>query len=79
MTPFGDRGFDQIGVVFLCASCVAGSCCGWRGRTDRRRNPSRRSIAPTLRSAKVTLNRVLITRAKSTRRAYDSGCETAAA
>src|SRR5271166_3572747 len=64
----GDCGFDQIGEVFLCASCAAGSCCGWRGRTDKRRNPSRRSIAPTLRSAKVTSNRVLITRARSTRR-----------
>ena len=61
----GDRGFDQIGEVFLCASCAAGSCCGWRGSTDKRRNPSRRSIAPTLRSARVTLNRVLITRARS--------------
>src|SRR6202035_1238089 len=64
----GDCGFDQIGEVFLCASCAAGSCWGCRGRTDSRRKPSRRSIAPTLRSAKITLNRVLITRAKSTRR-----------
>ena len=24
----GDRGFDQIGKVFLCVSCAAGSCCG---------------------------------------------------
>ncbi len=47
---------------------AAGSCRGWRGRTDKRRNPRRRSIAPTLRSAKVTLNRALITRARSTRR-----------
>jgi hypothetical protein len=31
----GDRGFDQIGKVFLCVSCAAGSRCGWRGRTDR--------------------------------------------
>src|ERR1700674_5288958 len=60
----GDDGFDQIGEVFLCVSCAAGSCCGWGGRPDKRRNPSRRSIAPTLRSAKVTLNFVLITRAR---------------
>ena len=64
----GDDGFDQIGEVFLCASCAARSCCGWRGRTGKRRNPSRRSIAPTLRSAKVTLNWAFITRAKSTGR-----------
>jgi len=49
----GNDGFDQIGEVFLCVSCAAGSCCGWRGRTDKRRNPSRRSIAPTLRSARA--------------------------
>ena len=54
----GDCGGDQIGKVLLCASCAAGSCCGWRGRTDKRRNPSRRNIAPTLRSANVTLKRV---------------------
>src|SRR3984893_11265450 len=64
----GDRGFDQIGKVFLCASIAVGSCCGWRVRTDKRRTPSRRSIAPTLRSARVTLNRVLIRWARSTRR-----------
>jgi hypothetical protein len=28
-----DRGFDQIGKLFLCVSAAAGSCCGWRGRT----------------------------------------------
>lgn len=64
----GDDGFDQIGKVFLCVSCAAGSCRGCRGRTDSRRKPRRRSIAPTLRSAKITLNRALITRARSTRR-----------
>ena len=63
----GDDGFDQIGKVFLCVSCAAGSCRGCRGRTDSRRKPRRRSIAPTLRSAKVTLNRALITRALSRR------------
>src|SRR5450631_2467620 len=64
----GDCGVDQIGKVFLCASCAMGSCCGWSDRTGKRRNPSRRNIAPTLRSAKVTLNWVLMTRARSTRR-----------
>jgi hypothetical protein len=42
---------DQIGKVFLCASCIAASCSGHRGRTDIRRKPSRRSKSPIDRSA----------------------------
>ena len=58
----GMTALTQIGKVFLCVSCAAGSCRGCRGRADSRRKPRRRSIAPTLRSAKITLNRALITR-----------------
>ena len=49
-----DAGGNQIGEVFLCASCNAASCSGHRGRTDIRRKPSRRSRSPTDRSASVT-------------------------
>src|SRR6202023_3077030 len=30
----GDDGGDQLGEVFLCASCAAASAWGWRGRTE---------------------------------------------
>ena len=33
----GDRGGNQIGKVFLCASWAAASWPGWRGRADSRR------------------------------------------
>jgi hypothetical protein len=33
-----DGGCDQIGEVFLCASWLAASCPGQRGRTDMRRS-----------------------------------------
>ena len=50
----GDGGSDQIGKVFLCASWIAASCSGHRGRTEIRRKPRRRSKSPTDRSASLT-------------------------
>src|ERR1019366_4286082 len=50
----GDDAPDQICEVFLCASSAAASFWGCTGRTDSRRNPSRRSSVPTVRSDSTT-------------------------
>src|SRR5690242_7448758 len=63
-----NRRRDQRSKVFLCASCSDASACGWRGRTEIRLKPRRRSSLPTLRSCSWTLNVAAIFACRSTRR-----------
>src|SRR5215213_10536379 len=71
---FRDRGRDEGGEAFSCASWAAASCAGCCGRTDSRRKPSRRSSLPTVRSASLTSKRVAITAARSARRQRATPC-----
>ncbi len=45
-----DSRSNQLGKVFFCASCVAGSCTGWIGRTETREKFRRAISLPTVRS-----------------------------
>src|ERR1700756_320601 len=59
---------DEGGEVFLCASCAAASCAGWRGRVETWLKFRRASSLPTDRSCMCTPNAAAISSRKSINR-----------